>query len=151
MSPTKSTKKSAKNTAGKASKGFTAEERAAMRERVREMKAGGSDGESEVLAKIAEMPEPDRLMAERIHAIVTDTAPELTARTWYGMPAYAKEGKVLCFFKSAQKFKSRYATLGFSDRANLDDGGMWPTDYALRELTAANEKRIVALVKQAVS
>jgi len=151
MSPTKSTKKSAKSTAAKASEGFTAEERAAMRERVREIKAGSSDGESEVLAKIAEMPESDRVMAERIHAIVKDTAPELTPRTWYGMPAYSKDGKVLCYFRSAQKFKTRYATFGFSDKANLDDGGMWPTDYALKKLTAADEKRIVALVKQAVS
>lgn len=151
MSPTKSTKKSARSTAGKASEGFTAEERAAMRERVREMKSSGSHGESEVLAKIAEMPESDRGMAERIHAIVRNTAPELTPRTWYGMPAYSKDGKVLCYFRSAQKFKTRYATLGFSDRANLDDGGMWPTDYAVKELNAANEKLIVALVKQAVS
>jgi uncharacterized protein YdhG (YjbR/CyaY superfamily) len=151
MSPTKSTKKSAKSTAAKASERFTAEERAAMRERVREIKAGSSDGESEVLAKIAEMPESDRVMAERIHAIVKDTAPELTPRTWYGMPAYSKDGKVLCYFRSAQKFKTRYATFGFSDKANLDDGGMWPTDYALKKLTAADEKRIVALVKQAVS
>jgi uncharacterized protein YdhG (YjbR/CyaY superfamily) len=151
MSPTKSTKKSAKSTTAKPSEGFTAEERAAMRDRVRELKAGGSDGESDVLAKIAEMPEPDRVMAERIHAIVKKTAPELTPRTWYGMPAYSKDGKVLCYFRSAQKFKTRYATFGFSDKANLDDGGMWPTDYALKELTAADEKRIVALVKQAVS
>jgi uncharacterized protein YdhG (YjbR/CyaY superfamily) len=139
MSPTKSTKKSAKSTTAKPSEGFTAEERAAMRDRVRELKAGGSDGESDVLAKIAEMPEPDRVMAE------------LTPRTWYGMPAYSKDGKVLCYFRSAQKFKTRYATFGFSDKANLDDGGMWPTDYALQKLTAADEKRIVALVKQAVS
>jgi uncharacterized protein YdhG (YjbR/CyaY superfamily) len=151
MSPTESTKQSAKSTARKASNGFTAEERAAMRERVKEMKAGGGDGESDVLAKIAEMPESDRVMADRIHAIVKATAPELSSRTWYGMPAYAKDGKVVCFFKSAHKFKSRYATLGFSDKANLDDGGMWPTDYALRELTADNEKRIAALVKRAVS
>lgn len=151
MSPTKSTKKSAKSTAGKASEGFTAEERAAMRDRVREMKASGSDGESDVLAKIAEMPESDRVMAERIHAIVKNTAPELTPRTWYGMPAYSKDGKVLCYFRSAQKFKTRYATFGFSDKANLDDGGMWPTDYAVKKLTAADEKRIVALVKKAVS
>jgi uncharacterized protein YdhG (YjbR/CyaY superfamily) len=151
MSPTKSTKKPAKNTEGKASEGFTAEERAAMRDRVREIKAGGSDGESDMLAKIAEMPESDRVMAERIHAIVTDTAPELTPRTWYGMPAYAKDGKVLCYFRSAQKFKTRYATFGFSDKANLDDGGMWPTDYAVKQLNAADEKRVAALVKQAVS
>jgi uncharacterized protein YdhG (YjbR/CyaY superfamily) len=151
MSPTKSPKKSAKSTAAKPSEGFTAEERAAMRDRVREMKAGSSDGEGEVLAKIAEMQDSDRVMAERIHAIVKDTAPELTPRTWYGMPAYSKDGKVLCYFRGAQKFKTRYATFGFSDKANLDDGGMWPTDYALKELTAADEQRIVALVKQAVS
>ena len=147
MSPTKTTKKSA----AKTSEGFTAEERAAMRDRVREMKAGTGDGEGDVLAKIAEMPESDRVMAERIHAIVKTTAPELVPRTWYGMPAYSKDGKVLCYFRSAQKFKTRYATFGFSDKANLDDGGMWPTDYALKKLTAADEKRIVALVKQAVS
>ena len=151
MSPTQSAKKSTKSTAGKASEGFTAEERAAMRERVREIKGSGSDGESDVLAKIAEMPESDRVMAERIHAIVRKTAPELTPRTWYGMPAYSKDGKVLCYFRSAQKFKTRYATFGFSDKANLDDGGMWPTDYALKKLTVADEKRVVALVKQAVS
>ncbi|MGZ4184331.1 MAG: iron chaperone [Solirubrobacteraceae bacterium] len=149
MSPAKTRKTPAKSGA-KAAERFTAEEKAAMRERVREMKAGGG-GESEVLAKIAEMPEPDRVMAERIHAIVTTTAPELSPRTWYGMPAYSKDGKVLCFFRSAQKFKSRYATLGFSDKANLDEGTMWPTDYAVKELTAADEKRIAALVKQAVS
>ena len=151
MSPTKSTTKSAKRPAAKPSEGFTAEERGAMRDRVREIKAGSSDGEGEVLAKIAEMQDSDRVMAERIHAIVKDTAPELTPRTWYGMPAYSKDGKVLCYFRSAQKFKTRYATFGFSDKANLDDGGMWPTDYALKKLTAADEKRIVALVKQAVS
>jgi uncharacterized protein YdhG (YjbR/CyaY superfamily) len=150
MSPAKSTKKPAKRTAGKTAEQFTAEERAAMRERVREMKAGGG-GESDVLAKIAEMPESDRVMAERIHAIVMTTAPELSPRTWYGMPAYSKDGKVLCFFRSAQKFKSRYATLGFSDKANLDEGTMWPTDYAVVKLTAADEKRIAALVTQAVS
>jgi len=130
-------------------KGFTAEERAAMRERAKELKSAG--GEKEVLAKIAEMPESDRTMAERIHAIVKATAPDLTARTWYGMPAYAKDDKVVCFFKSAAKFKSRYATLGFSDKANLDEGAMWPTDFALKTLTAADEKRIGALVKKAVS
>jgi uncharacterized protein YdhG (YjbR/CyaY superfamily) len=151
MSPTKRAKKSTRSTAGKASEGFTAEERAAMRERVREIKGSSSDGESDVLAKIAEMPESDRVMAERIHAIVKKTAPELTPRTWYGMPAYSKDGKVLCYFRSAQKFKTRYATFGFSDKANLDDGGMWPTDYALKKLTAADEKRVVALVKQSVS
>jgi uncharacterized protein YdhG (YjbR/CyaY superfamily) len=113
--------------------GFSNEERAAMKARSRELKADKADGESEVLAKIAEMPESDRVMAERIHAIVKTTAPELSSRTWYGMPAYANDGKVVCFFKAAHKFKSRYATLGFSDNANLDDGGMWPTDYALKE------------------
>jgi uncharacterized protein YdhG (YjbR/CyaY superfamily) len=154
MSPTKSTKstkRSAKSTAGKASERFSAEERAAMRERVREMKAGDADRESDVLAKIAEMPESDRVMAERIHAIVKDTAPELSSRTWYGMPAYARDDKVICFFQSGQKFKARYATLGFSDKANLDEGAMWPTSYALTELTAADEKRIAALIKQALS
>jgi uncharacterized protein YdhG (YjbR/CyaY superfamily) len=137
--------------ATKKSKGFTAEERAAMRERARELKAGAADGESEVLAKIAEMPKADRAMAERLHALITATAPELSPRTWYGMPAYSKDGKVVCFFKNAAKFKTRYATLGFSDKANLDDGHMWPTDFALKKLTAAEEKRIRALVKKAVS
>jgi uncharacterized protein YdhG (YjbR/CyaY superfamily) len=150
MSPAKATKQSAKSSGAKASEGFTAEERAAMRQRVREMKSGGG-GESEVLAKIAEMPEPDRVMAERLHAIVKATAPELSPRTWYGMPAYAKDGKVICFFQSGQKFKARYATVGFSDKANLDEGAMWPTSYALKKLTAAEEKRIVALLRQAVS
>jgi uncharacterized protein YdhG (YjbR/CyaY superfamily) len=137
----------------KRSAGFTAEEKAAVRERARELKAaaGRADGERDVLAKIAEMPASDRAMAERIHEIVAATAPGLSPRTWYGMPAYAKDGKVVCFFKSADKFKSRYATLGFSDKANLDDAHMWPTDFALKELTAADEKRIVALVKKAVS
>ena len=121
-----------------------------MRDRVREMKSGGG-GESDVLAKIAEMPESDRVMAERLHAIVKATAPELSARTWYGMPAYSKDGKVICFFQSGQKFKARYATVGFSDKANLDEGAMWPTSYALTKLTASEEKRIVALLKQAVS
>jgi uncharacterized protein YdhG (YjbR/CyaY superfamily) len=141
-------------TAGKASKGFTAEERAAMKERAKEAKAaargGKADGESDVLAKIAEMPGPDRAKAERLHAIVTASAPDLSPRTWYGMPAYAKDGKVVCFFQSAQKFKSRYATLGFSDEANLDRGAMWPTAFALKDLTAAEEKKIAALVKRAV-
>jgi hypothetical protein len=132
-------------------KGFTAEEKAAMRERARELKRSGKgDGEQDVLAKIAEMPKADRDMAERLHALIKSTAPELTPRTWYGMPAYAKDDKVVCFFKCASKFKSRYATLGFSDKANLDDGSMWPTDFALKELTAADEKRIRALVKKAV-
>ena len=132
-----------------------------MKERVRELKAegrrgtraakDGADGESEVLAKIAEMPEPDRAMAEKVHAIVKASAPDLSARTWYGMPAYAKDGKIVCFFQPAQKFKTRYATLGFSDKANLDDSAMWPTYFALKELTAAEEARIIALVKKAVS
>jgi hypothetical protein len=124
-----------------------------MRERAREVKAarGKAGGERDVLAKIAEMPEPDRAMAERLHALIKASAPALSPRTWYGMPAYAKDGKVLCFFQSAQKFKSRYATLGFSDEANLDEGAMWPTSFALKKLTKADEKRIGALVKQAVS
>jgi uncharacterized protein YdhG (YjbR/CyaY superfamily) len=148
----------AKRTVGKTT-GFTAEERAAMKERARELKAQArrgsraskADGESDLLAKIAEMPEADRAMAERIHALVTASAPELTPRTWYGMPAYAKDGDVVCFFQSAHKFKARYATLGFSDKANLDDGAMWPTSFALKELTAAEEARIGELVKKAVS
>ena len=133
------------------SKGFTTEERAAMKERAHELKKGKADGESDVLAKIAEMPEPDRAMAERLHAIVKANAPELAPRTWYGMPAYARDGKVVCFFQSADKFKTRYATLGFSDRANLDEGSLWPVAFALKELTAAEEARIVALVEKAVS
>ena len=138
------------------SKGFTDEERAAMKERAQELKAarsneGKPDGESDVLAKIAEMEERDRAMAERLHAIIRASAPGLSPRTWYGMPAYAKDGKVVCFFQSAQKFKTRYGTLGFSDKANLDDGNMWPTAFALKKLTAAEEARIVALVKKAVS
>src|SRR4051794_32827484 len=139
--------------------GFTAEERAAMKERSKELKAAGrrgsraskADGESDVLEKIAEMPEPDRAMAERLHALVTASAPELSPKTWYGMPAYAKDGAVICFFQSASKFKSRYATFGFSDKANLDDGAMWPNSYALKELGPAEEARIGELVKQAVS
>ena len=124
-----------------------------MRERARELKAAASraDAESEVLAKIAEMAEPDRAMAERLHAIIKASAPDLAPRTWYGMPAYAKDGKVVCFFQSAEKFKSRYATFGFSDKANLDEGAMWPTSFALKELTAAEEKKIGALLKKAVS
>jgi uncharacterized protein YdhG (YjbR/CyaY superfamily) len=140
-----------KRTAGKSSNGFTDEERAAMKERARELKAGKADGEGEVLAKIAEMPESDRAMAERLHAIVKASAPALSPRTWYGMPAYAKDGKVVCFFQSAEKFKARYATFGFSDKANLDQGAMWPTSFALKKLTAADEKKIGALVKKAVS
>jgi uncharacterized protein YdhG (YjbR/CyaY superfamily) len=154
---TKGTQRSAKRTTGKASKGFTDEERAAMRERAQELKAarrgpraGKADGESEVLAKIAEMRESDRVMAERLHAVIKASAPDLSPRTWYGMPAYAKDGKVVCFFQSAQKFKTRYATFGFSDKANLDKGAMWPTAFALKELTAAEEKKIGALVKKAV-
>jgi uncharacterized protein YdhG (YjbR/CyaY superfamily) len=135
----------------KRARGFTAEERAAMRERVEEMKASdGSDGESEVLAKIAAMREPDRAVAKRVHEIIKASAPDLSSRTWYGMPAYAKDGKVVCFFQSAQKFKSRYATLGFSDKAALDEGAMWPTAYALVELTASVEAEIRALVEKAV-
>jgi uncharacterized protein YdhG (YjbR/CyaY superfamily) len=146
-----------RSTTGKASKRFTDEERAAMRERSQELKAaacpraGKADGESDVLAKIAEMPEPDRAMAERLHALIKTSAPALSPKTWYGMPAYAKDGNVVCFFQSAQKFKARYATLGFSDKANLDEGAMWPTSFALKELTAAEEARIGALVKKAVS
>ena len=142
-----------KKPAKKASKGFTDEERAAMRERARELKSAArkADGESDVLAKLAEMPESDRVIGERLHAIVKANAPALSPRTWYGMPAYAKDGKVVCFFQSAQKFKSRYATFGFSDEANLDEGAMWPTSFALKELTAAEEARIGALVKKAVS
>jgi uncharacterized protein YdhG (YjbR/CyaY superfamily) len=149
----KAKRQSAKRTSGKSSKGFTAEERAAMRERAKELKsaAGKADAESEVLAKIAEMPKSDRAMAERLHAIVKASAPDLSPRTWYGMPAYAKDGKVVCFFQSAQKFKSRYATVGFSDRANLDKGAMWSTSFALSDLTAAEEKKIAALLKKAVS
>jgi uncharacterized protein YdhG (YjbR/CyaY superfamily) len=130
---------------------LTTEERAAMKELVHERKAQarGEDGESAVLGKIAEMPEPDRAMAERLHAIVKASAPSLSPKTWYGMPAYAKDGKVVCFFQSAAKFKARYATFGFSDKANLDDGNMWPTSFALKELTSAEEKKIARLVKKA--
>jgi uncharacterized protein YdhG (YjbR/CyaY superfamily) len=159
MSPKKGTQKSARSAPDKASTGFTDEERAAMRERAQELKAatrrgsraGNADGEADVLAKIAEMPEPDRAMAERLHAIIKASAPVLSPRTWYGMPAYAKDGDVVCFFQSAQKFKARCATLGFSDKANLDDGAMWPTAFALKELTAAEEAKIGMLVKRAVS
>ena len=140
-------------TRSKASSGFTAAERAAMRERARELKADAqkADGERDLLAKIAEMPAPDRAIAERVHAIVTDAAPGLTPKTWYGMPAYARDGKVVCFFKSADKFKTRYATLGFEEAANLDDGAMWPTSFAIQELTATCETKIRALVKRAAS
>ncbi len=161
MNPKTDTQKSVKSTTptGKASKGFTDEERAAMNERATELKAaarrgpraGKADGESDVLAKIAAMQEPDRAMAKRLHAIVKASAPVLSPRTWYGMPAYAKDGKVICFFRDAQKFKERYATLGFSDKANLDEGAMWPTAFALKELTATEETKIAALLKQAVN
>src|SRR5437773_12465045 len=146
MSPKTDTRKS-----GKPVKGFTDEERAAMKERAQELKADKADGESDVLAKIAEMSKPARAMAERLHAIITASAPALSPRTWYGMPAYARGGDVVCFFQTAQKFNSRYATLGFSDKANLDEGAMWPTSFALKELTAADEETIGALVKKAVS
>lgn len=145
--------KSAQSTtaAGKQSKGFTAQERAAMRERAKEVSRARS-GESDVLAKIAEMQRSDRVMAERVHALVKAAAPDLSPRTWYGMPAYAnQDGKVVCFFRDAQKFKTRYATFGFSDKANLDEGAMWPTDFALKEVSADVEKRISALVRKAVS
>jgi uncharacterized protein YdhG (YjbR/CyaY superfamily) len=147
----KDTQKSAKSAT------FSDVEREAMKERVREQKAAArrganeADGESDVLAKIAEMPEPDRVLGERLHAVIKASAPALSPRLWYGQPAYAKEGKVVCFFQAAQKFKTRYATFGFSDEANLDEGAMWPTAFALKRLTAADEKRIGALVKKAVS
>jgi len=157
----KTTKKSAKSTTaiGKTSRGFTDEERVAMKERVQELKAAArrgpradkADGESAVLAKIAEMPEPDRAMGKRLHAVIKASAPALSPKLWYGMPAYAKDGKVVCFFQSGQKFKTRYATFGFSDAANLDEGALWPVAFALKELTAAEEARIAALVKEAVS
>jgi uncharacterized protein YdhG (YjbR/CyaY superfamily) len=132
-------------------RGLTDEEREAMKDHLQELNAGEANAESAVLAKIAEMPEPDRTMAERIHAIIKASAPDLVPRLWYGMPAYAKDGKVLCYFQNAQKFKARYATFGFNDAAHLDDGAMWPIAYALTELTAAEEARIAALVRQAVS
>ncbi len=150
----KGTQKSAKSTTagGKTSKGFTPEERLAMKERARELKAAAdkADRESDVLAKIAEMRDPDRAMGKRLHTIIKGSAPALSPKLWYGMPAYAKDGKVVCFFQDAQKFKTRYATLGFSDAANLDEGAMWPTSFALTELTAATEAKIGALVKKAV-
>jgi uncharacterized protein YdhG (YjbR/CyaY superfamily) len=152
------TKKSAKSTTADDEKfgGFTDEERGAMKARAQELKTAAlrgarADEEGKVLAKIAELPEPDRAMAERIHAVVTASAPGLSPKLWYGMPAYAKDGKVVCFFQAAQKFKSRYATFGFNDTANLDDGTMWPVAYALMELTADDEARIGALVKKAAS
>jgi uncharacterized protein YdhG (YjbR/CyaY superfamily) len=159
MSSKKNTQKSTKSTTAnnKKSKGFTDEEQAAMKARAQELKAEAranrkkEEGERDVLEKIAEMPEPDRTMAKRLHAIITETAPALWPKTWYGMPAYAKDGKVMCFFQSAEKFKARYATFGFNDSANLDEGAMWPTAFALKELTPAVEERIVALVKKAVS
>jgi len=161
MTANKGTRKSAKSTSaiGKASKGFTDEERAAMKEYLQEKKAAArrgpradkADGESDVLAKIAEMPQPDRAMAERLHAIIKASAPALSPRTWYGMPAYAKDGDVVCFFQSAHKFKTRYATFGFSDKANLDAGTVWPVAFALKQLTAADEARNGALVRTAVS
>ena len=157
----KDTQQSDRNTTAidKQSQGFTAEERAAMKQRAQELKAAArrgpradkADEESAVLAKISEMPEPDRAMGERLHAIIKASAPALSPKLWYGMPAYAKDGKVVCFFQSADKFKSRYATFGFNDTANLDEGAMWPTSFALKELTAAEEAKIGALVKKAVS
>ncbi len=149
----KRAQKAAKSTTAtsKKSKGFTDEEHGAMKERIQELKADKADGETAVLAKIAEMPEPDRTMAKRLHAIIKATAPTLSPRLWYGMPAYAKDDKVVCFFQTAQKFKTRYATFGFSDKANLDEGNMWPTAYALKGLTATEETRIAALVKKAAS
>lgn len=159
MSAKKATQESADSTAAvdKQSKGFTAEEQAAMKERAKELKAeerankNRAAGESDLLAKIAEMPEPDRAMAQRLHEIITESAPDLWPKTWYGMPAYATDGKIVCFFQGASKFNARYATLGFNDTAHLDEGPMWPTAYALIELTAAEEARIVELVKKAVS
>jgi uncharacterized protein YdhG (YjbR/CyaY superfamily) len=159
MSPKKDTQKSARSTTAinKKSKGFTDEERAAMKARAQELKAEAradkdkAEGESAVLAAIAAMPEPDRAMGKRLHAIIKAGAPALSPKTWYGMPAYAKDGKVVCFFQSAQKFNTRYATFGFSDAANLDEGALWPVAFALKELTATEEARISALVKKAVS
>ena len=150
MATSKSTARS--STDGKSAPGFSAEEKAAARERVRELKAEAdkADGKTELLAAIAKMPEADRAMARKVHALIMAAAPELAPKTWYGMPAYAKEGNVICFFKNAGKFKARYHNLGFSDRANLDEGGMWPSEYALTELTAAEEAKITALVKRAV-
>jgi uncharacterized protein YdhG (YjbR/CyaY superfamily) len=158
MNPGKSTTKQSTQKSAQSTRGFSAEEKAAMKERARELKAeerankDRAEGESDVLAKIAEMPEPDRVMAKRIHAIIKASAPALSPKTWYGMPAYAnKDGKIVCFFTAASKFDTRYATLGFNDDANLDEGAMWPTSFALRKLTAAEEAKISALVKKAVS
>jgi hypothetical protein len=161
MTARKETRKPAKSAgaSGKTATGFTDEERAAMKERAEELKAEKgrgprakeADGEGEVLAKIAKMADADRAMAERLHALITASAPDLAARTWYGMPAYAKDGKVICFFQAASMFKARYATLGFSDKANIDEGTVWPVAFALKELTGDDEARIVALVKKAVS
>ena len=154
MKPTKKATESANVTTAiiKKSKGFTDEERAAMKERVQELNVDRADGESTVLAKIASMPKPDRVMGERLHAILKASAPAVTPRLWYGMPAYSnKDGKIICFFQAAQKFKTRYATFGFSDKANLDEGNMWPTAFALKELTTADEAKIAAPVKKAVS
>ena len=155
MSTKKATQKSTRSSAktAKKSSGLTAEEREAVKDRARELKAEakGADGEKAVLAKIAEMPKADRDVAKKLHAIVKASAPELSAKTWYGMPAYAKDGKVVCYYQSAHRFKSRYGTFGFSDQANLDEGAMWPTSFAVKELTAAGEAKIAALVKQAVS
>jgi uncharacterized protein YdhG (YjbR/CyaY superfamily) len=147
MAESKPTRKRTEKTAG-----FSAEERAAMKERAKELKAEAAkaDGEKALLEKVAEMKGNDRAMAERLHAIITAAAPSLSPKTWYGMPAYAKDGKIVCFFQSAEKFSSRYATFGFSDEANIDRGAMWPTSWALKELTAAEEKKIASLVKQAV-
>lgn len=156
MNPGKSTTRSS-TAAGKKSKGFTDDELAAMKERAKELKAEAranknkAEGESDVLAKIAELREPERSMAKRLHEIIKANAPDLSPKTWYGMPAYARDGKVVCFFQSADKFQSRYATLGFSDQANLDEGAMWPTSFALKQLNAAEEAKIAALVKKAVS
>ena len=159
MSPKKETQESARSTTAinKKSRGFTDEERAAMKARAQELKAEAranknkADGETDVLAAIAGMPEPERAMAKRLHEIIKASAPALSPKTWYGMPAYARDGKIVCFFQSAQKFKTRYASFGFSDEANLDEGALWPTAFALKELTAAEEAKIVALVKKAVS
>ncbi len=150
MRPAQKSTKSAKSITA-TGKAFTEEERGAIRDRVREMKAGKGEGESVVLAKIAEMREPDRTMAKRLHTIIKETAPALTPRLWYGMPAYSKDDKVVCFFQAAAKFKTRYATFGFSDKANLDEGNMWPAAFALKGLTPTEEARIAALVKKAVS